>query len=100
MGHTSPPESLGNAHRPAGPRQADTQRWQFVGGTEPDQQVQSGRTGSAYQVDERRLGDLTIGRSGLGQQERAVTELMPEIAVLDGFPVRRGDQLSPGDRLN
>jgi len=37
--------------------------------------------------------------SALGQQERAVSELMPEVSVLDSFPVRRGDQVRTGDGL-
>ncbi len=37
--------------------------------------------------------------SALGQQERAVSELMPEVFVLDSFPVRRGDQVRTGDGL-
>jgi hypothetical protein len=32
-------------------------------------------------------------------QERAVSELMPEVSVLDRFLVRRGDQVRTGDCL-
>ena len=37
--------------------------------------------------------------SALGQQERAVSELMPEVSVLDRFLVRRGDQVRTCDGL-
>ena len=37
--------------------------------------------------------------SALRQQERAVSELMPEVSVLDRFLVRRGDQVRTGDCL-
>jgi hypothetical protein len=37
--------------------------------------------------------------SELRRQERAVSELMPEVSVLDRFLVRRGDQIRTGDCL-
>jgi hypothetical protein len=54
---------------------------------------------SSARQNNARFINTRIMSSELRQQERAVSELMPEVSVLDRFLVRRGDQARTGDCL-